>query len=184
MEPTEGMRRVLDEHPFFQTMSEQARGLIADCASNRVFNDGDRILKDGEAANVFYLVRRGAVALEVHVPGRAPLVVETLADGDVLGWSWLVPPYRVRFDARAIGLVRTLAIDARCLRSKCEEDCGLAYEFYKHFVPVIADRLTAARLQMLDMYGHPDEYAGGQAYFSEEKSAPAKPAPAEDQGDV
>ena len=175
-----GLEQILAKHPFFADMSEMARGLIIDCASNRVFHDGDRILREGDAADTFFLVRHGVVALEINVPGREPLVIETMGDGEVLGWSWLVPPYRVRFDARAVGLVRTIAIDGACLRGKCDEDCALGYEFYKRFLPVVADRLTAARLQMMDIYGHPTAYAPTAEPASGETSPPAKPGP----GDV
>jgi CRP/FNR family cyclic AMP-dependent transcriptional regulator len=174
-----GLEQILAQHPFFADMSETARGLIAGCASNRVFHEGDPIFREGDAADTFYLVRHGVVALEINVPGREPLVIETLGDGEVVGWSWLVPPYQVRFDARAVGLVRAIAIDGKCLRHKCDEDCTLGYEFYKHFLPVVADRLTAARLQMMDIYGHPAAYAQEEEPISEEPSPPAKPVPGE-----
>ena len=83
----------------------------------------------------------------------------------------------MRFDARAVGLVRSIAIDGKCLRGKCDEDCALGYEFYKHFLPVVADRLTAARLQMMDIYGHPTAYAPTAEPVSEQASPPAKPGP-------
>lgn len=172
-----GLEQILAQHPFFADMSETARGLIVGCANNRVFHEGDRIFSEGDPADTFYLVRHGVVALEMNVPGREPLVIETLGDGEVLGWSWLVPPYRVRFDARAVGLVRTIAIDGKCLRGKCDEDCALGYEFYKHFLPVVADRLTAARLQMMDIYGHPTAYAETAEPVSAQPSPPAKPGP-------
>ena len=177
MTQIEGLEQLLAQHPFFSDMSEQARGLIAGCTSNRVFHDGDYIMREGDPAEQFYLVRHGNVALEINIPGRKALVIETLHDGEVLGWSWLVPPYRVRFDARAVGLVRSFSIDGKCLRGKCEEDCQLGYEFYKHFLPLVVDRLTAARLQMIDIYGHPAEYAAAGEDFDEQPSAPAKPAP-------
>lgn len=176
MAQIEGLERILAEHPFFRDMSEHTRELIVGCTANQVFHDGASILREGDPADQFFVVRHGTVALEVHLPGRPPLVIETLGDGDVLGWSWLVPPYRVRLDARAVGLVRLLRVDARCLRAKCEEDCPLAYELYRHFLPVVAERLTAARLQLLDMYGHPGEYAEA-ATLSQTPVAPAKPSP-------
>ena len=164
----EGLDRFIDEHPFFQPMSDESRQLIVGCASNAVFRTGDLIFKEGDAAESFYLLRHGAVALELHVPGRQSLVVETIAEDEVLGWSWLVAPYRYRNDARAIGLVRAIRIDASCLRDKCETDLRLGYEFYHQFLPVIADRLAAAQLQVVDMYGNPDQYQAGAAGGSEQ----------------
>ncbi len=177
MGETEGLDRILAEHPFFSDMSERARGLIAGCAANRVFHDGDHLLRQSDPADTFYLIRHGTVSVQINVPGRAPLVIETLEGGDVLGWSWLVPPYRVSFDARAVGLVRSLSIDAKCLRGKCEDDFALGYEFYKHFLPVVVARITAARLQLVDMYGYPDAYAQSPARLSDETTPPAKPSP-------
>jgi CRP/FNR family cyclic AMP-dependent transcriptional regulator len=175
MNGIEDIEQLLSRHPFFQDFSDTARQLIAGCTVNRVFHDGDYIQREGTPADYFYLLRHGTVALEINVPTRKPLVIETLHDGEVLGWSWLAPPYRSRFDARAVGLVRSFAIDGKCLRGKCEEDCQLGYEFYKHFLPVVVDRLTAARLQMIDIYGHPAEYAGSG--FDTEPSPPVKPSP-------
>lgn len=156
MVEVEGLSRLLREHPFFKGMNDAWRELVAGCAANEVYKAGEYIFREGQPADKFYLIRHGRVALEVHVPARAPIIVETLKDGDLLGWSWLVPPYRSSFDARALELSRLLSLDATCLRAKMEEDHSLGYELHKRFAPVVADRLAAARRQMIDMYGHPD----------------------------
>ena len=93
------------------------------------------------------------MALELHSPGRQPTVVATLADGDILDGSWLVPPYCWTFDARALELVRVLGVDARCLREKCEADHDLGYELMKRFASAMGERLRAMRLQVADVYG-------------------------------
>ena len=74
--------------------------------------------------------------------------------GEILGWSWLVPPYRWHFDARAVELTRAIALDGKCLREKCEEDHDLGYEVMRRFVVIIAQRLEETRLQLLDVYGN------------------------------
>jgi CRP-like cAMP-binding protein len=76
-----------------------------------------------------------------------------LAAGEVLGWSWLIPPYHWKFDARAIEQTRALALDGKCLRTKCEEDHDLGYELLKRFAQIMEERLQATRLQLLDVYG-------------------------------
>ena len=149
----EGLDRVLQEHPFFDGMDPGVRELIAGCASNERYRSGDYVFREGGTADKFFLIRHGSVALEVHVPGRDPVIVETLQSGDILGWSWLVPPYKWIMDARAISLVRAVSLDAVCLRGKLDSDQTLALEVYKRFIPVMADRLEAGRLQMSDMYG-------------------------------
>jgi CRP-like cAMP-binding protein len=146
----EGLERLLQEHPFFQNMDPQACATIAGCAANERFDAGDYVFHEGGAANKFYLIRQGAIALEIHVPGREPIIVDTLEDGDILGWAWLVPPYRWVYDARAVRLTRLVSLDAACLRGKYESDHTLAYELFKRFIPVMADRLSATRLRMIE----------------------------------
>ena len=85
--------------------------------------------------------------------GRGPVVIETLHDGDVVGWSWLFPPYRWQFDARALEPSRAIAFDGACLRGKCEADHELGYELMRRFAGSIIERLQATRLRLLDVYG-------------------------------
>jgi len=149
----ENLERFIREHPFFKGIDPKACATVVGCAANERFNAGEYIFREGGPADKFYLLRHGNVALEVHVPGHDPIIVETLQEGDVLGWSWLVPPYRWRADARALYLVRAISLDAKCLREKYESDHTLGFELFKRFVPVIARRVEAGRLQLVDMYG-------------------------------
>ena len=93
------------------------------------------------------------MALEIATPGGAPVVFETVREGEIVGASWLVPPYRWMFDARALDMTRAIGIDAACLRGKCDADHDLGYEMMQRFLPVMANRLQATRLQILDVYG-------------------------------
>jgi hypothetical protein len=88
------------------------------------------------------------------VPHLGDAVIETLDAGDVVGWSWLFPPYRTHFDARAIVATHTIAFDGACLRTKCESDPAFGYKLIKRFAAVMMDRMQATRLQLLDMYGN------------------------------
>lgn len=150
---TESLEKILGEHPFFGGMEEPYLQLFVDCASNVRFSAGEMIFREGEEANTFYLIRQGRVALETSAPQRGTVIIETLREGDVLGWSWMVPPYRWRFDARAMEPVRAIALDGRCLRGRSEEDHNLGYELMKRCAQVMEHRLQAARLQLLDVYG-------------------------------
>jgi hypothetical protein len=93
------------------------------------------------------------VVLEVAAPGRRPLGLGTIEPGEVLGWSWLHPPYRWRADAVASGETSLLAFDAACLRQKLDADPRLGYELMTRFAELASERLHAARLQLLDLYG-------------------------------
>jgi CRP/FNR family cyclic AMP-dependent transcriptional regulator len=144
---------LLVEIDVFRGLRDEDLDLIAGCALNRVFGDGDYLLREGEPAGEFFAIRHGTVALETFVPRRGPMTIETLHGGDVLGWSWLVPPHRTVHDARALGVVRAIAFDGACLRGKCDEDPRLGYELMKRFTEVIVERLQATRLRLLDVYG-------------------------------
>src|SRR3954453_24108715 len=85
---------LLDEIDVFRGLDDEQLDLIAGCALNRVFADGDHLLREGDPANEFFAIRHGTVALETFVPQRGAMTIETLHGGDVLGWSWLVPPHR------------------------------------------------------------------------------------------
>lgn len=148
----EGLQHILAEHPFFSGMEERLLQILAGCASNVRFDQGDVIFREGEEADKFYLIRNGRVALQVISDHRGPLTISTLDGGDILGWSWLSPPYHYKFTARTIAETRVISLDGKCLREKAQKDDQLGYELLKRFVPIIEDRLQATRLQLLDVY--------------------------------
>jgi len=149
----ESFERILGEHPFFQGLGQAHLATLVGCASNVKFAAGEFVFRQGQPADRFYIVRHGNVALEIFAPGQGAVAIETIDDGDVLGFSWLFPPHRWRFDARAVTLVRALALDGKCLRGKCETDPALGYELMQRFALVVVQRLEATRLQLLDLYG-------------------------------
>jgi CRP-like cAMP-binding protein len=149
----EGLERIVREHRFFAGLEESFVGLVVGCAKNVRFEAGQYLFREGEPADQFYLIRHGRVALELSAPGRGRVTFQTLGENEILGVSWLIPPYRWTYDARAIELIRAISIDAACLRGKCEADHDLGYEMMKRFMPVLIQRLQATRLQILDVYG-------------------------------
>lgn len=144
---------ILAQHLFFKDLVPRYLQLAVCCATNVRFKAGELLFHEGEDANQFYLIRHGRVALQVFVPQRGPITIETIEAGEVLGWSWLFPPYRWHFDAQALELVRAIAFDGQCLRGKCEEDHDLGYALMQRFAQVMVQRLQATRLQLLDLYG-------------------------------
>jgi CRP/FNR family cyclic AMP-dependent transcriptional regulator len=147
------IEQYLPDHPFFAGLDARALALVAGCASNVSFAAGEFLFREGKPADQFFVVRRGRVAIEVHGPGAGTKVVDTVDAGDVVGWSWLVPPHRWLFDARAVEPTGAVAFDGRCLRGKCEEDPRLGYEFMKLVTQVMFGRLVATRVRLLDLYG-------------------------------
>lgn len=148
-----GLERIVREHPFFANLEAGFCTLVCGCARNVRFDAGQYLCHEGEAADQLYLLRHGHVALEVTAPGRGAVTFQTLGAGDIVGVSWLIPPYRWTYDAKALELTRAIAMDATCLRQKCEADHDLGYELMKRFVPVLIERLHSTRMQILDVYG-------------------------------
>ena len=144
---------LLQDVPIFHGMSHEALELLAGCASNTRFADGEVLFREGDEANIFYVIRHGRVALETFVPARGPVTIETIDPGEVIGWSWLFAPYRWHFDAKALGLVRATVFDAACLREKCQQDTALGYDLMGRFAQVLIERLQWTRLRLLDLYG-------------------------------
>ena len=150
------LESLLADVPFLEGLDDARLALLAGCAGNIRFSDGDRLFRQGDAADVFYVIRHGSVALETFVPSRGPVLIETIEPGEVLGWSWLFAPYRWHFDGRALGVVRATAFDGACLREKCEDDPRLGYELMQRFAQVLIERLQWTRLRLLDLYGDGD----------------------------
>src|SRR5512137_269106 len=136
----ENLERILSEHPFFAGLDKAFLELACGCAKNARFEGDQFIAHEGEAADHFYLLREGRVALQVSAPGRGAATFLTLGPGEVFGVNWLVPPFRWTYDARAQELTRAIAMDAACLRRKCEADHDLGYELMKRFMSVLIER--------------------------------------------
>ncbi len=146
------LEAILAIHPFFKGFEPHYMQLITGCASNVRFKAGTYIFREGEPASSFYIIRQGKVALEVMAAQHGSLIIQTIEDGEVLGWSWLFPPYRWHFSARAIEETRAIALDGVCLREKGETDHDFGYELVKRVAQILMERLQATRLQALDIY--------------------------------
>lgn len=154
----ETIAEILGKHPFFTGLPSETVLLLAGCAWNESFPPGERLFREGEDANTFYVIRAGRVALDMVLPGRGAMTIETVEANEVLGASWLFPPYKWHFDGRAVDHVRTTTFDGKCLRERCESDPPLGYELMKRLGLTLHHRLQAARLRLLDLYGGGDTF--------------------------
>jgi CRP-like cAMP-binding protein len=137
-------------HAFLKGLSQRHLMTLASGVRPSTRAPGDLLGRVGEPATAFYLIQAGQVALEIQRPDREVVRVLTVGPGEVVGWSWVVPPYRWQFDCRALDPVRGLALDAEWLRDQCEKDHELGYHLLRHLVVVIASRLAATQLQLVD----------------------------------
>jgi CRP/FNR family cyclic AMP-dependent transcriptional regulator len=139
-------------HPFLAGMSRTQLALLTDCAIPVYFTKGQLILREGEFANRFYLIESGKVILESGEGFGDPVVVEAIGPGDLLGWSWIFPPYVWHFTARAVEPTDGIFFYGTILREYCERDHSLGYELFKRMSPIMLKRLQAAREKMLSLH--------------------------------
>jgi CRP/FNR family cyclic AMP-dependent transcriptional regulator len=149
---TSSIRDLLADQRLFREFDENDLALFAGCGRNQVFHAGTYLANEGDDANWIFVVRSGRVAIELHAPG-GPLVIDTLGEGDVVGWSWIFPPYHWVYDVEALDTAHVVCIDGACLRAKCEADPAFGYRVMQRFAQVILQRLQATRLRLLDLYG-------------------------------
>jgi len=146
---------LLYKHPFFADCPAAYVKVLAGCATNVRYQADEVLCREGEEANIFYMIREGHVAIESFLPGQGKVSIQTLGPGEVFGWSWIIPPYTYDFDARVLEPSRIIALDAVCLRQKCEDDVALGYDLLRRFSAVMVARLRETRMRLLDLYGTP-----------------------------
>ena len=149
----QSIKQVLAANGMFRNLTARQLDAVAALGQETEFADGAALMSEGEPANTFFLIREGFVALQTETPAGA-ITIETLHNGDPVGWSWLFEPYIVHFDARSRGVTHAVRFDAATLRERCDEDPVLGYELMRSFAGVIVERLHATRIQLLDTYVH------------------------------
>jgi len=147
-------RAIANAPAFFGLDAEQLR-FVAGCAQREQVSAGTWMTREGHPAERFFLIEQGAVALQVYSSAHGELVVGTLHDREMLGWSWLFAPYRWRIDSRAVVATAVIAFDGIRLRDACESNTRLGYRLIANFAAIAIDRLQDTRLQLLDVYANP-----------------------------
>lgn len=137
-------------HPFSKDLPDEDAAALARFAGFVDFGTRDIIFEAGAAADTFYLLRTGVVALEVTTSKGRMQQIQTISEGSVLGWSWLFPPYEWQFRAVAQTPVRAIALDGVALREFCEENPGLGFRLVRRIAEVMAERLHASRRRIAE----------------------------------
>ena len=143
----------LKEHDFFKDFSSDEIEFIAGCGKNVVFETGEKVAREGDPADTFYLIRHGKLAIEFGMPGNPPIVCQTLEAGNICGWSWLFEPYQWSFDVVSLEKTRAIALNGKCLREKCHKDYKLGFHLMQKVARIFTSRLIHTRMQLMDVYG-------------------------------
>src|ERR1051325_524309 len=146
---TEPMATRVELHPFLAGMKQKQLALLTECAMAVTFKKGQEIFREGERANCCCLIETGKVALESTDYIGKPIVIDTIGAGDLLGWSWMFPPYTWHFTARAVDQTTAIFFYGTILREYCERDPSLGYELFKRMAPVMLRRMQSARQKAL-----------------------------------
>ena len=140
---------VLPEHPLFHGMEQRDRHILAGCAMRATFPPGTLVVETGQPANCFYLVVRGLIALET-LGSPAPLRVQSIGPGDVLGWSWLFPPYYWYFNGIAEEETETIFFYGSRLRQECDRNREFGYELLRRMSQILISHLQTTRDKWID----------------------------------
>lgn len=149
------IEQIIAEHPFFAGLSKESMAFLAGCAKKRRLKEDEVLFRHGGKANRFFLVLDGRVTVEVAAIEGPSLDLRNLGPGDLLGWSWLIPPYRWHFQARAEEPVEVLEFDGRAVLRRCEDDPAFGYDLLKRFSGLMSERLAAARGKMMSEWSPP-----------------------------
>jgi CRP/FNR family cyclic AMP-dependent transcriptional regulator len=153
MEDMESIELILAEHPFFRGIELPYLKLLSQCGSRVQFPAGEYLCRADQEARQFYLIHQGRVAVEIFSARRGPITIQTLGDGDVLGWLWFLQPYHWHLDVRTVELTRAVALEVACLRQQCDQNPELGYELMKRYAHDLAVKFRITKLQLVDTFG-------------------------------
>ena len=149
MEPLE---YTVARHEFFQDFKPQHLKIFQDCVSDAHYGRGQFLLRQGQGAERFFIIRKGEVRLELLAPEGGPIPIQTVGPGEIVGWSWIIPPYLSTFDARAVDRLHVIVFDAFALRRKCEQDFELGYRVLQKFTAALTARFDAVRTKLIECH--------------------------------
>lgn len=151
----QSIENYLSAHPFFSGLDGGYISFLSNSVKELRIKEGEVLFQQGKHANKFYLLRSGRVSVQVPALLGPTLELQVLGEGQILGWSWLIPPYRWNFQALALEDSDLLEFDGSAILVRCEEDPKFGYELFKRFAAMMSERLDAARQKFMDQWDPP-----------------------------
>jgi CRP-like cAMP-binding protein len=149
----ETMEPILAAHPFCKGLDPRYLKLIGECASRETFKPGEFLCRDNEEARKFYVIHHGRVAVEIYRARRGAVTIQTLGEGEVLGWLWFDRPYHWHLDAEALDLTRVISLEVQGLMGRCNQDHDFGYELMRRYAHHLAVQFRVTKAQLADFYG-------------------------------
>lgn len=145
---------IIADHPFFENISPTYLKEIADRTERNSYDADQYLMRQGHEAEEFFLILKGSVCLYTDQldPSSGKMIgcpIQTLGKEEIVGWSWLIPPYQWRFDAKAAEPTEVLVIDGKYLRRLCEDEPELGALVYRRVAYFISERLNATRMKLV-----------------------------------
>ncbi len=142
----------LKKHAFFAGLDAEVIRTIAEFGTRKSFPENQLIFRRGESADKFFLIESGLVSVGINPSMHSPVNIQIVTDNEVLGWSWLVPPYVWQFDGRTLEPTTVIILNAEKLRNLFETRADIGYEISRRVVQIVGRRLQATRIQFWDIY--------------------------------
>lgn len=146
-------KKFLIKYPPFKNLNSDHLMFLFDCAQTVTLQEGDTLFRSGEEARKIYIVQEGKMAIEISSGEERVVTLQTLGKGEMIGWSWLIPPHYWRFDTKAIAPTELISLEGLRVRTKCKDDHEFGYTFMVGVAEILAQRLESTRIQLVDMYG-------------------------------
>ena len=147
------MEPILAAHPFCKGLDSRYLKLIVECATRATFTPGQFLCRDNQEARKFYVIHHGRVAVEIYRPRRGAVTIQTLGEGEVLGWLWFDHPYHWHLDARALDLTRVISLEVQGLMDRCNRDHDFGYELMRRYAHYLAVQFRVTKVLLADFYG-------------------------------
>ncbi len=143
------LKATIESHHFFKQFKPEHLDLITSGAKSESFKPGEIIVREGDPANMFYLIESGQIVLETKQPGDGLVLIQHLGPGELIGWSWLVPPFVWHFNARAAEPTRVIVMNGAALLAQAEKNHDFGFQLMKTVMQIVLQRLQATRIQLL-----------------------------------
>lgn len=138
----------LREIPAFQRLDEEHLAFVVSCCETISLGQDEEIFHADGTADAFYLIVQGSVGLFNNYESGENVHVQSIEPRELLGWSWMVPPYEWEFTAIATSPAILMKFDAAKIRARCEQEPEFGFMVMRRICEQMLSRLHSMRATM------------------------------------